>query len=74
VDVVVLPIFKAVLRVIDFGGGFNPIDSLGTGRSVSWATLGLAFVRVVVVLGGACAAAGIWAFTRREIARVRLTS
>jgi hypothetical protein len=74
VDTVMVPVFKGLLKVVNFAGGFSPIDSLSTGRSVSWLELGAALLKVVALLGGSCAAAGIWIFTRREIATVRVTS
>lgn len=48
--------------------GFNPVDSLSTGRSVTWGQLATALVVVVGVTGGTFAVAGIWIFTRRELA------
>ena len=48
--------------------GFNPVDALSTGRSITWAQLATAFVVVVGVAGGLFAAAGIFIFTRRELA------
>jgi hypothetical protein len=67
-DVVVIPTFKAVLKVIGLARNFSPIDALSTGRSVPWEELGLAFVQVVLLLSGALAAFGIFVFTRRELA------
>ncbi len=67
-DVVVIPTFKAVLKVIALARDFSPIDSLSTGRSVTWEDLGLAFAQVVLLLSGALAAFGIFVFTRRELA------
>jgi hypothetical protein len=68
VDVVAIPFFRGVLELINFAKDFSPIDSLSTGRSVSWAELGRAFGQIVVLLGGAIGAAGIFIFTRRELA------
>jgi len=68
VDVVAVPAFKAVLKVINLAKDFSPIDSLSTGRSVSWSELGLAVAQVVLLLGGILATLGIWTFQRRELA------
>jgi hypothetical protein len=73
VDAVVIPTFKAALSVIGFARDFSPVDSLSSGRTISWAQLGSAFVQVVVVLGGIFAVAGIWIFQRRELATAQGT-
>jgi hypothetical protein len=68
IDLVLLPFFSGLLKVINLVQGFSPVDALSTGRSVSWGQLGLAFVQIVVLLGGICAVTGIFIFTRRELA------
>jgi ABC-type transport system involved in multi-copper enzyme maturation permease subunit len=68
VDLIALPIFKALLQVINLVHGFSPIDSLSTGRSVSWGELARAVAQIVVLLGGVFATIGIVSFTRRELA------
>ncbi len=72
-DVVVIPTFKAVLKVISLARDFSPIDSLSTGRSITWSQLGQAFVQVVVVLSGGAGIIGIIIFTRRELATAQGT-
>jgi hypothetical protein len=67
-DPIVIPAFKGILTVVNFAKDFSPIDSLSTGRSVTWLELARAFVQIVMVLGGGLAAFGIWAFARRELA------
>jgi ABC-type transport system involved in multi-copper enzyme maturation permease subunit len=67
-DLVALPIFKGLLQVINLVHGFSPIDSLSTGRSVSWGELARAITQIVLLMGGAFAAVGIISFTRRELA------
>src|ERR1051326_3466821 len=68
VDVVALPIFKGLLKVINLVHGFSPIDALSSGRSVSWGELARALVQIVGVMGGVFAAIGIMSFSRRELA------
>ena len=68
VDLVAIPVFRAVLDVINLAKNFSPIDSLSTGRSITWAELGMAFGQIVVVLGGILGVFGIWSFSRRELA------
>jgi hypothetical protein len=68
IDQVALPAFRGLLSVINLVQGFSPIDSLSTGRSVTWGQLGLAVTQIVVLMGGIFAAVGIGTFTRRELA------
>jgi hypothetical protein len=72
-DVLVIPTFRAVLKVISLARDFSPIDSLSTGRSVTWEQLGLAFGQVVVLLSGCLCAFGIFVFNRRELATAQGT-
>jgi hypothetical protein len=67
-DVVAIPVFRFVLKVINLAKDFSPIDSLSTGRSITWAQLALAFGQIVVLLGGILGLFGIVVFTRRELA------
>jgi hypothetical protein len=67
-DVVAIPVFRFLLGVINLAKDFSPIESLSTGRSISWAQLGLAFSQIVVLLGGLLSFFGIVVFTRRELA------
>jgi hypothetical protein len=72
-DVLVIPTFRAILKVISLATDFSPIDSLSTGRSVTWEQLGMAVVQVVGVLSGILALFGIFVFTRRELATAQGT-
>jgi hypothetical protein len=67
-DVVAIPVFRAVLGVINLAKDFSPIDSLSTGRSITWGQLGLAFAQIVLLLGGILALFGMIVLTRRELA------
>jgi hypothetical protein len=68
VDRVAVPVFRGLLAVINLVQGFSPIDSLSTGRSITWGQLSLAIAQIVLLLGGIFAAIGIITFTRRELA------
>jgi hypothetical protein len=68
VDMVAIPVFRVVLRVINLAKDFSPIDSLSTGRSITWTQLGLAIGQIVVLFGGTIGLFGIIVFTRRELA------
>ncbi|MBM3822594.1 MAG: ABC transporter permease [Verrucomicrobia bacterium] len=68
VDYIILPVFRGALQLIGLVEEFSPIDSLSTGRSISWNQLGRAMLQVWVVLGGVFALFGVVTLTRREIA------
>jgi hypothetical protein len=68
IDLILIPLFRAILGVVGLVQSFTPVDSLSTGRSITWGQLGQAFGQVVLLLGGMIALAGIALFTRRELA------
>ena len=72
-DVVIVPFFAGALRVINLARSFSPVDSLSSGRSITWEELGLAFSQIVLVLGGFFAVVGILGFNRRELATAQGT-
>lgn len=61
-------VYGTARQVIELVTGYNPVDALSTGRSITWRQLAQAAILVVGVAGGSFAAAGIWIFTRRELA------
>ena len=67
-DTVLIPMFKGLLAVISLVKKFSPIDSLSSGRSISWTELGTAFGQIVLFLGGITGVIGIALFNRRELA------
>ncbi len=67
-DVVAVPMFKGLLHVIQLVQSVSPIDSLSSGRSITWLQLGGAFSQIVLLFGGGLAALGISIFNRRELA------
>jgi hypothetical protein len=72
-DVVLLPAFKGVLTIVSLVKNYSPVDALSTGRSITWGELGLAFGQVVILIGGIFSAAGIFFFSRRELATGQTT-
>ena len=68
VDAMLIPLFKGCLTVIKLVENFSPIDSLSSGRSISWSELGTAFGQIVLLPGGIIAVIGILLFNRRELA------
>jgi hypothetical protein len=73
VDVVVIPFFKGCLTVIRLVVNFSPINSLSSGRCISWSLLGTAFGQIVLLAGGLIAVLGIFLFNRRELATAQGT-
>ena len=74
IDLIIVPIFRALLKIVNLVEGFSPVDSLSTGRSITWGQLSLAFAQIVLLLGGIFAVIGISTFTRRELATAQLNS
>ncbi|HWX18888.1 MAG TPA: ABC transporter permease subunit [Candidatus Binatia bacterium] len=72
-DLVVIPAFKAILKVVSLAKDFSPVDALSSGRSITWSQLGQAFAQIVLLLGGAFGLFGIIGFTRRELATAQGT-
>jgi len=72
-DAFLIPSFKGVLVVVELAKSFSPIESLSSGRSITWTELGTAFAQIVLVLGGFFAVVGIICFNRRELATAQGT-
>jgi len=73
VDRMVLPLFRAMLEVVNLVQRFAPVDALSTGRSITWGQLGQAFAQIVLLLGGLVGLTGMALFTRRELATAQGT-
>lgn len=67
-DIVLIPLFKLLLSLVNMVQGFSPVDSLSSGRSITWGSLARAFFQIVVVLGGLIALVGMILLNRRELA------
>ena len=67
-DSILLRMFRGMLVVINLVQGFSPIDSLSTGRSITWLQLTQAFGPIVLLMGGLAAVIGMSVLTRRELA------
>jgi hypothetical protein len=70
---VVIPVFRGILDIVKLAKEFSPIDSLSTGRSISWWMLGRAFAQIVLLLGGIAAISGMVILSRRELATAQGT-
>ena len=66
-DWIFVPVFRAVAFVVNQITSFTPVESLVMGRSIGWAELGNAIVRIVLLAGGIFGAAGIAIFKRRQL-------
>ena len=73
-ELVLIPLFRLIMRVVQLAQWFSPVNALSTGRSIPWEYVGLAFLQIVVLLGGVLAVAGVWLFSRRELAAVQSNS
>src|SRR5258708_38945185 len=62
IDLIVIPFFKGILWVGNLVGGFSPIDSLSSGRSITCGQLGLAGLMNIGVLGGLVGGIGMVVF------------
>ncbi len=67
-DAVTVTFFKGTLAIVNLVRGFSPVDSLSTGRSITWGQLIRSVTQIVVMMGGLFAAIGMTTLTRRELA------
>ncbi len=63
---VMVPIFRGALKIIKLVEDFSPIDSLSSGRSITWGQLGSAVGQVVVLLRADSSACSASSFLREE--------
>jgi hypothetical protein len=68
IDKMAVPLARTMLDVLGMVKDFSPIDSLSSGRTISWADLGRAIFQIWVIMGGILAVIGIITFNRRELA------
>ena len=74
VDMVMVPVFRMALGVINLATSVSPVDYLSSGRSITWVTLATTVGQVVFLLGGVFAVWGIVMFSRRELAQAQAQS
>jgi hypothetical protein len=65
---IAVPFAHSLLTTLNLARNFSPIDSLSSGRAITWTELLKAFLQIGVLLCGVLAAIGISIFTRRELA------
>jgi hypothetical protein len=73
VDSVMVPVFRGILDVLNVVQQFSPVDSLSTGRVISWGELGRAAAEIVLGMAGMLGVFGIFVFHRRELATAAAT-
>ena len=74
VDLIIVPVFRVQLQVVNLVKEFSPIDALSSGRSVTWWQLLRAIGQIGVLATGLLGLMGIGLFYRRELAAVQQTS
>jgi ABC-type transport system involved in multi-copper enzyme maturation permease subunit len=74
VDKIAVPVFGAVLKVVNLAASFSPVESLSGGLSITWPQLARAAGQIVLVMGGFFCVAGILLFYRRELAAAQSNS
>jgi len=57
-----------LLATFNLAREFSPVDSLSSGRAITWGELGAAFFQICILLSGFLALIGILIFNRRELA------
>ena len=67
-DNVAILFSKVVLSITDLVWGYSPVDYLSSDRTIPWATLGMAFTGIILLMGGLVSAFGAFMFQRRELA------
>ncbi len=67
-DKVLVPMIGGIYQVMRLVQDFSPIDSLSTGRSITWTDLARAYAQCWLLLGSIIAGAGMILLTRRELA------
>jgi len=72
-DLVVIPVFRSILTIVNLAKDFSPVDALSGGRSITWGMLGRAAAQIIGVLAGLFGVFGIWIFNRRELATAQGT-
>jgi hypothetical protein len=74
IDSVTVPLFGAVLKLVNLVRGFSPVDDLSAGLSITWGQLARAAGQIVLLMGGIFGVAGVLLFNRRELAAVQPNS
>jgi hypothetical protein len=67
-DHATVAVFRGLLATVKLVRDFSPVDSLSSGRTITWGQLAQAVSQIVLLMGGLFALVGIVTFGRRELA------
>ena len=67
-DDIAIGMSKGILWVTDSIWGYSPIDNLSSGRTITWKSLGSAFMGIILLMSGLISAFGALMFQRKELA------
>ncbi len=67
-DYVVVPFFTVLLKMVNLALDYNPVESISSGRSVTWREMFKAVTTIGIIMGGAISTFGMVVFSRREMA------
>jgi ABC-type transport system involved in multi-copper enzyme maturation permease subunit len=73
-DLIIIPMFQIMLKIVNMITEFSPVDNLSSGRSVSWGQCLRAIGQIGFLVTGLLGLVGIGLFYRRELASVQQTN
>jgi len=68
VDKLAINMSKAILWLTDLVWGYSPVDNLSSGKTITWNSLLIAFVGIILIMAGLVSALGAFMFQRKELA------
>ena len=68
VDNLAINMSKVLLRVTDLVWGYSPVENLSSGKTITWNSLLIAFVGIILIMAGIISAFGAFMFHRKELA------
>ena len=68
VDNLAINMAKVILSVTDLVWGYSPIENLSSGKTITWNSLLIAFVGIILIMAGIISAFGAFMFHRKELA------
>ncbi|HXG47631.1 MAG TPA: hypothetical protein VNO52_08405 [Methylomirabilota bacterium] len=74
IDYGLIGFYRVLLFLVNAVQAFSPVDSLSTGRSITWGQLAQAWGTCVLLMGGILGSVGAFIFSRRELAAAQGTT
>ena len=68
VDNLAINMSKVILGVTDLVWGYSPVENLSSGKTITWNSLLIAFVGIILIMAGIISAFGAFMFHRKELA------